>query len=277
MKEGWREIVRFAASLMVSRPDASPGTSRPGLHVISNGKATTPDDLRFMADHGVHLMLSLPGIETYAEHTGGGDPDRVLALFEEAARIGLPTTVGVTVTRRNLHEVYTTIGHAFLAGAGSLLLNRFLPGGRGLANRVDLTLDMSDVKLMLDEADSALRAAGRDGHLGTELPMCAIESGRLERLQVGTRCGAASSFFVVDPSGYMRVCNHSPVRLAHWSEADGIWTAPRWRRFALHEHSEAACGTCSARHRCDAGCPEAAEIVARAGNSDPLLRHCNPT
>ena len=90
------------------RPDVAPGRPRrPGLHLISNGKATTGDDLRFLAEHGVHLMLSLPGIESYAEHTGGGDPDRVLALFEDAARIGLSTTVGVTITRRNLHETYT--------------------------------------------------------------------------------------------------------------------------------------------------------------------------
>ena len=277
LKEGWREIVEFAASLEVLRPDAAPGRPRrPGLHLISNGKATTAGDLRFLAELGVHLMLSLPGIESYAEHTGGGDPDRVLALFEDAARIGLSTTVGVTITRRNLQETYTTIGHAFLAGAGSLLLNRFLPGGRGLANRHELSLDASGVELMLDEADAALRAAGRDGHVGTELPLCTFDPARLDRLRVGTRCGAANDFFVVDPSGWLRVCNHSPVRLVHWTQADTVWRQPRWRRFALHEHAGPACAGCSSLPRCDAGCPEASEIVARLGELGPPLHHCNP-
>jgi hypothetical protein len=36
--------------------------------------------------------------------------------------MGLRTTVGVTVTRRNLDELYQTIAAALLAGAGTLLL-----------------------------------------------------------------------------------------------------------------------------------------------------------
>ena len=253
-----------------------PGHIPPGLHVISNGKATTPDDLRFMADHGVHLMLSLPGIETYAQHTGGGDPGRVLALFEEAARIGLPTTVGVTVTRRNLHEAYTTIGHAFLAGAGSLLLNRFLPGGRGLANRVDLTLDMSDVGLMLDEADAALRAAGRDGHLGTELPMCAINLAGSSAFRSGPAAAlpAASSSWTLPGT-----CASATTRRSVWPTGprrralDGATLAPLRSPRALGGRVWDLLRPPPVRR----WMPRGSRIVARAGNSDPLLRHCNPT
>ena len=138
LKAGWQEIVQLIRGLEVIRPGQGPTPSAPGLHLISNGRAMRPEDLRFLADQGAHLMLSLPGVETYREHTGGGDPSRVIGLFEQAAALGMSTTVGVTITRRNLHETYTTIGQAFLAGAGSLLLNRFLPGGRGIRHRGDL-------------------------------------------------------------------------------------------------------------------------------------------
>ena len=142
LKEGWRDIVSHACTLRVRRPGrASTDDGRPGVHLISNGRAMTDDALRFLAGSGVHLMFSLPGLETYPEHTGGGNPERVLSLFGKAAALGSAATVGVTVTRRNLHEVYSTIGEAFLAGAGDLLLNRFLPGGRGLAHWRDLVLD----------------------------------------------------------------------------------------------------------------------------------------
>lgn len=272
LKVGWREVVRFARRLEVNRLEAvAPARSTPKLHLTSNGRAMEDEDLCFLAEEGVHLMLSLPGVETYAEHTGGGDPERVLALFSAAQRLGLSTTVGVTVTRRNLHEVYSTIGQAFLAGAGTLLLNRFLPGGRGTAHMRDLALDADGLRTMLDEAEAALQDAGRTGHVGTELPVCAFDAGRLERLGVGTQCGAASTFFVVDPSGFVRVCNHSPVRLLPWTDLDRVWGEPRWRRFALHDHQRAGCDDCALGHRCDAGCPEATEIAASARRNEATV------
>jgi radical SAM protein with 4Fe4S-binding SPASM domain len=280
LKEGWREIVSHASGLRVRRPaQRSAPDGRPGIHLISNGRAMTDDALRFLAGLGVHLMFSLPGLDTYQEHTGGDSPDRVLGLFEKVAALGPAATVGVTVTRRNLNEVYSTVGEAFLAGAGDLLLNRFLPGGRGLARWRDLSLDRDDTKRMLDEAEAALRASGRPGHVGTELPRCGFEASALAQLQVGTRCGAAHLFFVVDPSGFVRVCNHSPTRLLHWTEMGRLWEEPHWRRFALHHHVAASCDGCAARHLCDAGCPEASRMLAGELGWDPLVgerQHCEP-
>lgn len=272
LNEGWRDIVSHACGLQVRRPGrASTADGHPGVHLISNGRAMSDDALGFLTGLGVHLMFSLPGLETYPEHTGGGCPERVLSLFEKAAALGSPATVGVTVTRRNLHEVYSTIGEAFLAGAGDLLLNRFLPGGRGLAHWRDLVLDREGTTRMLDEAEAALRAAGRRGHVGTELPRCGFDPGRLVQLQVGTRCGAAHMFFVVDPSGFLRVCNHSPTRLLHWTEMARLWEEPHWRRFALHQHGSAACGECASSHLCDSGCPEANRMVTGGPGWDALV------
>jgi AdoMet-dependent heme synthase len=272
LKDGWREIVGHACALRVRRPARGPADhDRPGVHFISNGRAMTDDALHFLADLRVHLMFSLPGLETYPEHTGGGRPEAVLDLFEKAAALGSAATVGVTVTRRNLHEVYSTVGEAFLAGAGELLLNRFLPGGRGLAYWRNLALDVDGTRRMLEEADAALRDSGRRGHVGTELPRCGFDPGALARLEVGTRCGAAHHFFAVDPSGFVRVCNHSPTRLLYWTEIRSLWEEPLWRRFALHQHGLAACGGCALRHLCDGGCPEAAGMLSGEDGWDLLV------
>jgi radical SAM protein with 4Fe4S-binding SPASM domain len=272
LKEGWREIVRHASELRTHvASNASCESGRPGVHLISNGRAMTDDALRFLADLGVQVMFSLPGLDTYAEHTGGEGPDRVLGLFERAANLGLTTTVGVTVTRWNLYEVYSTIGEALLAGASELLLNRFLPGGRGLAHWRDLALDRNETAQMLAEAEAALRASGRWGHVGTELPRCGFDPGRQSRLQVGTLCGAAHLFFAVDPSGFLRVCNHSPTRLGHWTEMNRLWEQPLWRRFALHQHAPTGCEGCPLAYVCDGGCPEASRILAGEHGWDPLV------
>ena len=97
LKEGWREIVSYASALRVRKPARGASEdSRPGIHLISNGRAMTDDALSFLAGLGVHMMFSLPGLDTYPEHTGGGSPERVLSLFEKAAALGAAATVGVT-------------------------------------------------------------------------------------------------------------------------------------------------------------------------------------
>jgi radical SAM protein with 4Fe4S-binding SPASM domain len=196
----------------------------------------------------------------------------VLSWFSRAKAAGLKTTVGVTATRRNLFELYETIGEALLAGADKLLLNRFLPGGRGLAHAADLTLSRAQITEMLDTAESVLRAAGRYGSVGTELPACIVDATRYQHLTVGTRCSAARDFFVVGPSGRVRVCNHSPVELTHVRDVLALKDDPYWRAFARQEYLPAACGGCPSRLACDGGCREAAHIAGGAIDSpDPLI------
>ena len=52
-----------------------------------------------------------------------------------------------------------TLSAALLAGAHQVLLNRFLPGGRGLQNADRLTLDREQLVEMLDVAESVAEAA----------------------------------------------------------------------------------------------------------------------
>jgi radical SAM protein with 4Fe4S-binding SPASM domain len=220
----------------------------------------------------VQLSMSLPGLSTYREHTRGGDPDHVLRMFREAEAMGVATVAAVTVTRKNLGELHATISAAFLAGAGRLLLNRFLPGGRGLQYADALALDGDQVRQMLDTAEEVLSDANRYGSVGTELPKCVVDPARYQRLEVGTRCSAAIGFFVIDPSGYVRACNHSPQRLNHVGEIDKVKTHPYWRRFTQKDYLPAACGGCESLGQCDGGCREAAHIVSGSVDApDPLL------
>ena len=182
----------------------------------------------------------------------------------------------VTVTRKNLGELHATIAAAFLAGARQLLLNRFLPGGRGLEHADELSLDRGQVRQMLDTAEEVLGDANRFGSVGTELPKCILDGARYERLHVGTRCSAAIDFFVIDPSGYVRACNHSPQRLNHVSEIDKVKTHPYWRRFTQKEYLPTACGGCASVGDCDGGCREAAHIVTGALDGPDMVLASTP-
>ena len=277
LKEGALELLRHAAALDSVRLEAAEGAwverrGPPELSLISNGSAVTAETLAVCCAHRVQLSLSLPGLATYRDHTGAGDPQVILDRFAEARALGVATVVNIAVTRRNLPELYATISAAFLAGAGQLLLNRFLPGGRGLKH-AEWMLDADGVREMCDVAEQALTDANRTGTVGTELPRCVVDPARYRRLQVGTRCAAARGFFAVDPSGWVRVCNHSPIRLVRVEEVDRLRDHPYWRKFALQEYLPSACRDCRLAGACDAGCREAAHVTAGAPDGpDPLFQ-----
>ncbi|MBI5544452.1 MAG: radical SAM protein [Deltaproteobacteria bacterium] len=232
----------------------------PHLHLLTNGLAMSEEVLALCKRHQVHLGMSLPGLTTFREHTQRSEPQGVLRWFRRAAEEGVRTHVGITVTRKNLHELYETMAEALLAGAGEVLLNRFMPGGRGLVHARDLMLDADGIRQMLATAEQVLRLANRHGNVGTELPRCLFDASAHTHLKVGSDCAAAIEFFVVDPSGYVRACNHSPERLVPFEQIEALKDHPVWRRFVAREHQPAACAGCALASCCAGGCREAARI-----------------
>ncbi len=280
LKEGLAEIIEFAASRTAEHIETVEGRlqtrfSSLKLFLLSNGKLMSHEILRLCKKHDINLSMSLPGLDSFAEHTRGGETaEHILEWFRQAKAAGVKTTVGITVTSRNIHELYETMASALLAGADTVLLNRFMPGGRGLLHR-ELELDRNQLSTMLDVAEEVLKQSGRFGSVGTELPLCLVDPSKFKHLKVGTRCAAAIDFFVVDPSGFTRVCNHSQVRLEHWREIDKLKANPYWQRFTLKDYLPETCYACAMLGECDGGCREAAHIVGGSLCSpDPLLcRH----
>jgi len=108
--------------------------------LISNGRAMNETFLAAFKRYNVHLSLSLPGLSTFEKHTGKDNAAGVLYWLGRTKQEGIETTVNVTVTQLNYHELYETIANGLIAGADTVLLNRFLIGGRGIANKDALSL-----------------------------------------------------------------------------------------------------------------------------------------
>jgi radical SAM protein with 4Fe4S-binding SPASM domain len=282
LKEGLEELLEHAASLTAEHVRTRDGglvvePGPPHLYLLTNGLALSERVLERCARLGVHLGMSLPGMTSFTDHTRASDARHVLGWFERARALGLETHVGITVTRLNLAELYETMGEALLAGADSVLLNRFMPGGRGLEHVRELMLQADEVREMLAVAEQVLRTANRQGNVGTELPRCLVDPAAHTHLDVGSQCSAATSFFVVDPSGWVRVCNHSEVRLEHVDQLERVKDHPYWRRFILKDFLPPACAGCREIGRCDAGCREAAHIFGGSLDAlDPLLPSVTP-
>jgi len=233
--------------------------------VISNGALMSEGILSLFKETNVHLSLSLPGLSTFRYHTGAVDNSaaNVLHWLGRAREESVRCTVNVTVTKKNFHELYETIANGLIAGADKVLLNRFLVGGRGIAYRHELSLSRGQLSDALDIAENVLSVANRSGSVGTEYPICLINEGgqQYRRLRVGSLCAAGREFFVVDPSGYIRTCNHSPQRVGHVFDADIVSDTGYWNIFAKRAYPlPAMCEGCCYSASCDCGCREAAAI-----------------
>lgn len=242
------------------------------LVIISNGRAMDEAFINFISHYNISLCISVPGIETFKDHTGVDNINHVLNLFELAKKYGLRTTANIAVTKKNLPELYENIALPLIHGAEYVLLNRFLPGGRGLSN-TEYLLSMEETNEMLDIAETVLTKANRYGHVGTELPLCAIKNiEQYKHLQVSSICAAAKGFFIVDPSGYIKVCNHSPQRVCRYTDISKLQQNEYWLRYTNRDYLPDMCLNCDKNNICDGGCREAAHVYyGSIKDKDPIF------
>ena len=256
LKDGFEEIIRHI------RMEGNKRNLNHEIVLISNGRNMKEEYLKLFKENNVHLSMSLPGLTTFKEHTGVDNAEGVLRWFQIAKSYGLRTTVNVTVTKKNINELFETLSMGLLNGADDALINRFLPGGRGLAHRSELELSVEDVNTMLDTVEEVLQLARRYGNVGTEVARCAIRNPeKYKKLSMGYKCAAAKGFFVVDPSGNVRTCNHSPRIVGHIFHDDIITDIEYWNTFAFSDYHPESCKGCKHISQCDCGCREVANIL----------------
>ena len=172
------------------------------------------------------------------------------------------TTLNVTVTKKNYYELFETLSVGLLNGATCVLINRCLPGGRGLAFQDELALDNEELNGMLDTTEEVLTKSNRYGQTGTEIPLCAIKSlKKYKRISFGTKCAAAKDFFVIDPAGQIRTCNHSPRVVGSILDDGIIRDKNYWEIFAKSNYHPSMCQSCKSINKCDCGCREVANIL----------------
>ena len=121
LKDGFEEIIRYI------RSEGNPRGLNHPIVLISNGLKMKEEYLKLFLEQNVHLSMSLPGYATFQEHTGVDNADGVLHWFRKANEMGLSTTVNITVTNQNYHELFETISVGLINGASDVLLNPFLP------------------------------------------------------------------------------------------------------------------------------------------------------
>ena len=258
LKEGFEELLLHIRSKTALN-------KRMKIIVISNAAALTEKHISLFKQTEVHLSLSLPGLATFSYHTEASEnsPENVLHWLSRANEESIETTVNVTVTSKNIHELYETLANGLIAGANTILLNRFLVGGRGLKYQRVLALSPDELRGALETTEEVLALSKRVGSVGTEYPLCLIPNGgrSYKHLHVGSLCAAANGFFVIDPSGFVRTCNHSPRRVGYIFNDVIVSDVDYWNTFARRSFElPDMCRNCYLKEDCDCGCRESAII-----------------
>lgn len=226
--------------------------------IITNGAILSEDVLKLLKENDFAISISMPGVKSYIKHTKNYNYESILYWIKKAKEYEISVTTNITVTKWNIDELYENVALPIINGSDTILLNRFLPGGRGLLLKKELELSIDEINKMLEITEEVLESSNKIGNVGTEIPFCIVKNPhKYKKLHIGYICSAGKDFFVIDPSGYIRTCNHSEKKVG---KIDNFLNNSYWEIFKNRGYIPEKCIMCDNVSYCDGGCREAANI-----------------
>lgn len=218
-----------------------------------------------IADNFDVVQISLHGTQQTHDNLTGINGSFQNAMNGRIALMDYSVSVStVTVVNKiNLCELRDTMALAAALDMNGVLVNRFLPGGKGLENAGRLGIDQKELLEMLNIIESASEDYGIPPLVGTPIPLC-IEGLRSYNFLLKEGCVAGKGLHcAIDPSGRLRVCNHSPVVLGNCLKADPDYiyeNSEYVKGFQELRYTPEMCIGCNKLDRCKGGCREAAHV-----------------
>ncbi len=220
--------------------------------VLSNGTHLSPEDAKWLRDHGIRLMISLDGIgemhDRLRPYLGGrGSFDTVSNTIEKILiPSGLIPTISITVTRYNASAIANTVRWA---------LERDLPVSLNFY-RQPLGAP-EDLAAEEEEIIQGMLAAYRV--FEDFLPTYPFLSGLLDRAQATEHqhpCAAGLSYLVITHEGKLAQCQmllNRPV--SDHLQGDLILKVRNGPLRNLSVDQKEQCRECLYRYLCAGGCP----------------------
>ncbi len=248
-----------------------------GVTLISNGHRLDADSVADLVRRGVGLF-ELPLLshrrEVHDELSGAaGAFDAVLAALAEIRWHGARAVTAFVATRRNLADLADALKLAFAFGASGVLLNRFNPGGRGVAHVDELLPSAAELAGALAVADAFSAAHGLPISCSVPVQPCLVDTGAYPHLGFGfCAAGTDRAYFTLAANGDVRPCNHSTTVLGNaWREPfAAIVAAERLAPFVAA--APASCSGCRLLPTCQGGCKAAAQVSSGSlEDEEPFL------
>lgn len=233
--------------------------------IISNGTLLTKEKVAATVaelTYEVTLLSHRPEVHDYLAGRRGAWKATVDGMCNVRHAKGMLVAVFVA-TKLNCADLRTTAELAIAMGADALMYNRINLGSHNLrfAEKLLPTPDMIRENLEVLEALST--QYGIMVSVSVVIEPCVLDVRKYEHIHFGW-CPLAGegSYFTIDPSGNLRICNHSPVilgSLKHESFRDIYYHHPYIKQF--RETLPVECEPCEPELKalCCGGCKAAAE------------------
>lgn len=251
--------------------------------VITNGTLLTEERAIDTADAGIFEVTLLSCREHVHDRLAGriGAWDAAWRGMINIQKAGGQFISVFVATKLNYMDLANTAKLALALGASGLMYNRLNLGANNIIHADQLLPTPQMIRQNLDELEEIGREYGIPITASVVIEPCVIDLGKYEHIQFGwCPLVGENSYFTIDPEGYIRVCNHSPVILGNIkrdSFLDIYRNHPYVRRF--HDVLPEECRSCShqLRDMCYGGCKAAAEqCYGTLDRVDPFVTLSKP-
>ncbi|MCP4270326.1 MAG: radical SAM protein [Candidatus Brocadiaceae bacterium] len=227
------------------------------INIASNGTLLSPDIIKKLSEYGVrNFELSLPSLDdhVYKEITGS-DLSKV-----KAAMLSIKSTsqsilnVAFTIIRQNYREIGTFIDLCFAFSVDSIMLNRFVPGGKSADKYDTFALTREELKEALQIAND--KAGSHNITILITIPIedCIISHSNYPNLRFSS-CLCGLNKWVIDPLGNLRICEQNPEILGNIFSNNTIDLMKSNQVTDFREDDlKAECTTCKSYRNCKGGC-----------------------
>lgn len=241
--------------------------------VLSNGTYWSDDDVDWLIDNRVKLMISLDGVGALHDRLrpdkhGGATFERVAHTIDEVLLPrGVRPDITVTITRLNAAGAAEAVKWAMIDRGLPLSLNFYRqPIGRSTPE--ELALEES---IIIEGMLAAYRV------IESHLPTQPFFNGLLDRVQGGAHahtCGVGQSYIVISHTGQIAQCQmqlDQPVSADLGDDVLKLVAAGPLHNLSVE--TKTGCRDCTYRYYCSGGCPlETYRATGRWDVSSPNCR-----
>ncbi len=177
-------------------------------------------------------------------------------------------------TKLNIPYIRETIELSVALKADGMMFNRFNPGGEGLRHIEELLPEPEEIKTALEIANLAVKEFGFPISCSIPIQPCLIDISAYKNLNFGfCSAGSKNSYYTVDSSGNLRICNHSKQILGNLFEKSFFEIARDKKAAEFCNAIPGSCKMCQKAKKCQGGCKASAEVVYHSiYEEEPFLR-----
>ncbi len=245
--------------------------------IITNGRLLTKKNVQATssaASYEITLLSYNKGVHNYLAQREAFD--EVIAGITNVSEYGGNFVVAFVATKLNSPDLYRTMELAIALGAVGIMYNRVNLSANNIRYADQLLPTKSMIQQNLEELEKIHEKYNIPIASSVPIPPCLIDISKYKHIKFSF-CprGGEDSYYTIDSSGNLKMCNHSPVILGSMKteKFNNLIQHPYVKKF--RETLPEECVSCSnvLKQECFGGCRAASEACyGRMQTVDPVVK-----